>query len=162
MDQEKINALLEDIDVSMHIFPIEKEGKIDFIPLDEVFTDETSISFSVILTVDYNLPLDCNLELTLIKLDEENANAFSSFKLTDIILKNESDIISDPNVVESFNKRRRIDVKDYGYKGTFRYDFENVPLNGYGLYYLSVLITDDTIISLKSLSINISPKPIIN
>lgn len=156
--KEEIEKYIKDVDVSLHVFPLAKEGKIDFIPLNKIITSENSINFSAIVTIDYNLPIDFNLELSLIKIEKNDTIEFKCFKLTDIKLKNKEDFSQDSvlNTVESLDKSIAIDWEGYEYRGTFRYTFEDVPLNGYGNYFLAVLISDEeAIISLKSLIINV-------
>ena len=154
----EIEKLMKNIDVSIHVFPLEIDGKVDFIPLNEIITPNDSISFSTILTIDYNLPLDSNIELALIKTESNTVKNIKYFKLVDIELENKDDLMlpSKASSIEHMEHKVAVDIRRFEYRGTFRYDFEDVPLNGYGDYYVAVLVSDaDSIISLKSVAISI-------
>ncbi|WP_455265961.1 hypothetical protein [Phascolarctobacterium sp.] len=154
-----IRKFINNINIGLTVFPAEKDGVIEFNPLRNVIAADDCISFSVLLNIEYNEPMNKLLELNLIKFNSNNIDTFDSLLLESLSF-NENNILTGREGEIQGNKSFEIpaiDFIDYDFKHTMRYSFYNVPLLGAGIYFISVGIADnDTLLPIKSVPINVS------
>ncbi|MDO4921266.1 MAG: hypothetical protein Q4E64_05520 [Phascolarctobacterium sp.] len=159
MNREEVLEFMNEIDISVVAFPKESNGVVAFEPLRKITTMEGKINFSALITIEYKKELTYELTLNLLKLVSNTESQVKAFKLGKIRFNDQNQLISDDEVLKSdtSNNAKLIDVKPYEHTKTIRYNFNNVPLDGSGVYYLSVGIDDgDNFFSLKSVPIEVT------
>ena len=158
MEINNIKSFLEDINISLFVFPEEKDGMVEFKPIDCFISDDNFISFSVLLSIEYNKPKNKNFELNLLKLNHDNSDSLNTF-LLETFSFDENNALTGTNgeyICDQAIRIPSIDFKDFTFRHTLRYSFNKVPLCGEGFYFLSVGITcDDSFLPIKSVPIKV-------
>lgn len=155
---DEVTKLVDNINIGIIVFSAEKDGMVEFKPLWNVTAIDKCISFSVLLTIEYNEPIKQSLELNLIKLDSDKPDIFDSLLLESLAFNEKHSISSSKGKLRCNNllNMPSIDFKDYNFKHSMRYSFNNVPLLGDGIYFVSLGVVDDnSFLPLKSIPINV-------
>lgn len=159
MNKNEALTFMDDVDISVVAFPKESNGRVVFNPLRKINSIDGKINFSVLITIEYNKELTYELTLNLLKLVPNTEGQVKAFKLGNFKTNNQNQLISGDKVLKSDSgiSAKLIDIKKYQHTKTIRYTFDNVPLNGNGVYYLSVGLDDgDNFFSLKSVPIEVT------
>ena len=145
MADNNIKALLNNIDIAISVFPEEKAGLVEFTPLEEYESADGLISFSALITIEYNGVLEQELSLKLVKLATDDGNALQTFSLEAISFSNNHEFYGQKGKVECVKEFEScsIDVRDFDHRHCLRYSFSGIPLCGDGVYFLSVGVEDD-------------------
>lgn len=158
MEKNDIEKILDNINISMFIFHEEKDGMIEFKPADNLIAENNSISFSVLLSIEYNETIKNNLELNLIKLDPKDSDTLKCFLLESFSFDENNSLsgVVRKYFCDSSVKIPSIDIKNFEFNHTLRYSFNKIPLCGEGIYFVSVCINDqDGVMPIKSVPIEI-------
>lgn len=158
MEINDIKSFLEDINISLFVFNEEKDGMVEFKPIDCLLSDDNFISFSVLLSIEYDEPKKKNFELNLIKLKHNDPDSLSTF-LLETFSFDENNTLTGTNgdyICDQAMRMPSIDFKNFQFKHILRYSFNKVPLCGEGLYFLSVGVTcENSFLPIKSIPIEV-------
>ena len=158
METNELEKILKNINISMFIFPEEKDGMVEFKPVDSLIAKDNSISFSLLLSIEYNEIIKNNLELNLIKVDPKDTDSFKCFLLESFSFDENNSLagVNRKYLCDSSIQIPSIDIRDFEFNHTLRYSLDKIPLCGEGIYFVSVCINDkDGVMPIKSVPIKI-------